>query len=191
MTPPAKRSIKSRVCWACRIPADRPSSKRRKNGSPKAFKFPRAFLHERERLAFSFSGLKTAVRYAICPPSESRDATDGAERLAAAQAKLTENQIADLAASFQAAVIECLVEKSLAAIDQTGLRTLAVGGGVAANGKFRAELQAACDRQRIRLHIAPPALCTDNAVMGAIAIERLKAGLIEPLTLDVKPGLVR
>jgi N6-L-threonylcarbamoyladenine synthase len=162
-----------------------------KGGNAKAFRFPRAFLQERERLAFSFSGLKTAVRYAICPPSECRDATDGAERLAAAQAKLTPSQVADLAASFQAAVVDCLVEKSLVAIEQTGLRTLAVGGGVAANGKFRADLQAACDHQRIRLHIAPPALCTDNAVMGAIAIERLRAGLTEPLTLDVKPGLVR
>jgi len=88
-------------------------------------------------------------------------------------------------------VIDCLIGKSIAAAKQTGLRTLAVGGGVAANGRFRADLLATCERERIRLHIAPPELCTDNAVMGAIAIERLKSGMTEPLTLDAKPGLIR
>jgi N6-L-threonylcarbamoyladenine synthase len=161
-----------------------------RDGRSAAFSFPRAFLRERERLAFSFSGLKTAVRYQIAPPDKNIS-VDSAAQLSAGQAKLTPQRIADLAASFQSAVIDCLVEKSLAAVRQTGLRTLAVGGGVAANEKFRADLQAACEREQIHLHIAPPSLCTDNAVMGAIAIERLKAGLTEPLSLDVKPGLVR
>jgi N6-L-threonylcarbamoyladenine synthase len=96
-----------------------------------------------------------------------------------------------LAASFQEAAIDCLLDKSLLAIEITGMTTLAVGGGVAANRRFRERLEAECSRRGVRLCLAPPNLCTDNAVMGAIAIERLKAGLVEPLTLDIKPGLVR
>ena len=68
---------------------------------------------------------------------------------------------------------------------------LCVGGGVAANARLRERLQEEADRQKIRLHIAPIRLCTDNAVMGAIAWERFKAGLTEPLDLDVTPGVVR
>ena len=149
------------------------------DGSARAFSFPRAFLTDRTRLAFSFSGLKTAVRYAIAPPGETPRSKS-----------LTGQAIADLAASFQEAVVDCLVDKSLLALQTTGLTTLAVGGGVAANVRLRERLAEACNERGIRLHIAPPGLCTDNAVMGAIALERLHAGLIEDLTLDVKPGLV-
>ena len=77
------------------------------------------------------------------------------------------------------------------ALEQSGMNTLCVGGGVAANHVLRDRLQAECDKAGITLHIAPFRLCTDNAVMGAIAIERLKAGLIENLTLDISPGLMR
>jgi N6-L-threonylcarbamoyladenine synthase len=171
-------------------------------GSANAYSFPRAFLHDRERLAFSFSGLKTAVRYQITPPAEkARPGTTGSASAGAntnpgtggtrLNVELTPHAIADLAASFQAAVIDCLVDKSLLAVELTGLTTLAVGGGVAANQRFRERLEMACRRRSVRLCLAPPKLCTDNAVMGAIALERLKAGLIEPLTLDIKPGLVR
>ncbi len=157
-------------------------------GDPKAYQFPRTFWQDRERLQFSFSGLKTAVRYQICPPVDPRGVT---QQPAKTKTELTPQIVADLAASFQEAVIDCLVAKSLLAMEKTALKTLAVGGGVAANQRFRERLQRACDEQRVRLLIAPPALCTDNATMGAIALERLKAGLVEPLTLDVKPGLVR
>ncbi len=149
-------------------------------GNPKAYAFPRAFWHDASRLAFSFSGLKTAVRYQIAPPGE----TPRAETL-------SPQKIADLAASFQAAVIDCLIDKSLLALERTGLKTLAVGGGVASNQELRRLIEAACGERGIKLHVAPRNLCTDNAVMGAIALERLKAGLTEPLTLDVQPGLVR
>jgi N6-L-threonylcarbamoyladenine synthase len=149
-------------------------------GNPRAFSFPRAFLTDRTRLAFSFSGLKTAVRYEIAPPGRTPNAES-----------LTQQKIADLAASFQEAVVDCLVDKSLLALQVTGLKTLAVGGGVAANQRLRQRLAEACGERDIHLHIAPPALCTDNAVMGAIALERLHVGLIEDLTLDAKPGLVR
>ncbi|HEY2837606.1 MAG TPA: tRNA (adenosine(37)-N6)-threonylcarbamoyltransferase complex transferase subunit TsaD [Pirellulales bacterium] len=150
------------------------------SGNPAAFSFPRSFLRE-DRLQFSFSGLKTAVRYAISPPGTPLPDTS----------QLDARLVADLAASFQQAVVDVLVAKSLAAVRTSGVRTLCVGGGVAANGPFREQLQAACEREKITLHVAPLKLCTDNAVMGAIAVERLRAGLIENLDLDITPGLVR
>jgi N6-L-threonylcarbamoyladenine synthase len=88
-------------------------------------------------------------------------------------------------------VVDCLVGKAMAALQQTALRTLCVGGGVAANARFRQRLDEEAKRRNIELHVAPLRLCTDNAVMGALAIERWKAGLVEPLDLDVLPGVVR
>ena len=155
-------------------------SKAALNGNPKAYSFPRSFLHE-PRLDFSFSGLKTAVRYAIGGP--------GSGDLAGIV--LEDQQVADLSASFQQAVVDCLVAKSVAALQQTGLNHLCVGGGVAANRVLREQLQTRCQENNLNLHIAPLELCTDNAVMGAIAVERFKAGLFEDLDLDIKPGLVR
>ena len=149
-------------------------------GNPRAHRFPRAFLRD-ERLDFSFSGLKTAVRYAIAGPG----------RPAPSALALSPEQVANLAASFQEAAVDCLVGKALAALAQTGMKVLCVGGGVAANGRLRARLHEETERAGIELHIAPLRLCTDNAVMGAIAIERLKAGCVEPLDLDVFPGVVR
>jgi N6-L-threonylcarbamoyladenine synthase len=149
-------------------------------GNAKKYQLPRAFIHEHDRIAFSFSGLKTAVRYQIAPPGETPNS-----------ATLSPTRLADLAASFQEAVVDCLVAKSLAALKLTGLGTLAVGGGVAANSRFRERLEGACQEAGFRVFIAPRELCTDNAAMGAIALERLRAGLVEPLSLDVRPGLVR
>jgi N6-L-threonylcarbamoyladenine synthase len=83
------------------------------------------------------------------------------------------------------------VGKSVQALKHTGLSTLCVGGGVAANSRFREKMEATAKEKGFRLFIAPLALCTDNAVMGAIAIERYQAGLFESLDLDVSPGLVR
>ncbi|MCL4202562.1 MAG: tRNA (adenosine(37)-N6)-threonylcarbamoyltransferase complex transferase subunit TsaD [Pirellulaceae bacterium] len=151
------------------------------DGDPKAYRFPRAFLNDDQRLDFSFSGLKTAVRYEIAGPGRP-DFT---------AIDLPRQRVADLAASFQEAVVDCLVGKAGLAIRTTGLQRLCVGGGVAANRRLRDRLQETADRDGFELLIAPMALCTDNAVMGAIAIERLKAGLTESLDLDVYPGLVR
>lgn len=150
-------------------------------GNPEAYRFPRSFLDDPERLDFSFSGLKTAVRYAICPPGQGEPG----------QVRLEPQQVADLAASFQQAVVDCLVGKAMQAVEQTGMKRLCVGGGVAANALLRQRLAEAAQQRGIRLHIAPLSLCTDNAVMGAIALERLRAGLVEPLDLDVIPGVVR
>jgi N6-L-threonylcarbamoyladenine synthase len=151
-------------------------------GDPRRYAFPRPFLKEPHRLDFSFSGLKTAVRYQVFPPGQ---------RAEAAPPHLEAQQVADLAASFQEAAVDCLVGKSLQALDRTGLATLCVGGGVAANRRLRERLEEAAAERRFTLWIAPPHLATDNAVMGAIAVERLKAGLVESLDLDVTPGLVR
>jgi N6-L-threonylcarbamoyladenine synthase len=149
-------------------------------GNPRGYVFPRSFLNV-ERLDFSFSGLKTAVRYQVWPPG-----IDEADRPAIEPARL-----ADLAASFQEAVVDVLVGKALQAVQRQGCRTLCLGGGVAANQRLRQRLAEAAAQGGIELHIAPPELCTDNAVMGAIAIERLRAGLIEPLDLDASPGVLR
>jgi N6-L-threonylcarbamoyladenine synthase len=151
------------------------------NGNPRAFQFPRGLAGDKKRLDFSFSGLKTAVRYCIAGPGKPDFLT----------LQLTHQQVADLAASFQEAVIDVLLAKSLLAIEQTGLRRLCVGGGVAANRLLRQRLAQTAADSGFELHIAPPELCTDNAVMGAIAFERLRAGKTESLDLDVLPGLVR
>jgi N6-L-threonylcarbamoyladenine synthase len=150
-------------------------------GNARAYDFPRAFLKDEDRLDFSFSGLKTAVRYKLVGPGKPDFA----------QVQLTPQQVADLAASFQEAVVDCLVGKALQALQQVRLRILCVGGGVAANARLRQRLEEEAQRRGIELHIAPLRLCTDNAVMGVIAAERLKAGLVEELDLDVYPGVLR
>ena len=152
-----------------------------RQGDPQAHRFPRALVKDRQRLDFSFSGLKTAVRYTIAGPGR-RDFRE---------IRFGPQQAADLAASFQEAVVDCLVDKAFLALDRTGLRILCVGGGVAANARLRERLDAEAKGRRIRLHVAPRELCTDNAVMGAIAVERYKAGRLEDLDLDVHPGVVR
>ncbi len=151
------------------------------SGNPRAYRFPRPLLDDEDRLDFSFSGLKTAVRYQIVGPGK----TDFAK------IKLDRRQVADLAAGFQEAVVDCLLGKAMLALKQTGRKILCVGGGVAANARLRKRLADEAQQRNIQLHIAPLQLCTDNAVMGAIAVERLRAGLTENLDLDISPGVVR
>src|SRR4051812_48447966 len=117
-------------------------------GDPNAVRLPRAFLHD-DRLDFSFSGLKTAVLYALGGPDQPRPSPPGpgARR-------------ADLAASFQKAVVDVLVAKSRQALQRTGLKRLAVGGGVAANQTFRRALEAMTAEQGAELFIPPLSLCT-------------------------------
>jgi len=149
-------------------------------GNPNAYQLPRGMLQDRDRLDFSFSGLKTAVRYRITGPGKADFS----------KIELPPQTVADLAASFQEAVVDCLVGKALLALRKTALQTLCVGGGVAANARLRQRLAEEAHRHEFQLHIAPLRLCTDNAVMGAIAVERLRAGLVEELDLDVFPGVV-
>jgi len=145
-----------------------------RTGNPRAFAFPRSFLHE-DRLDFSFSGLKTAVLYAH------RDL------LAEQGGSISEQTRADLAASFQQAVIDVLVGKCRQALEQTGLGTLCVGGGVAANQTFRQALEAMAKAHGGKLFVPPLSLCTDNAAMAALAVEKWRAGRTAPLDLDAQP----
>ncbi len=149
-------------------------------GDAKRFRFPRPLMDEKNRLDFSFSGLKTAVRYQVHGTGKLGPTDD-----------FDHGVVGDVAASFQEAVVDCLVGKAELAIEQTGYGTLCVGGGVAANSRLRERLLQSARKQGYELHIPPMSLCTDNAVMGAIAIERYKAGMFEELDLDILPGLER
>lgn len=151
-----------------------------RDGNPSAFAFPRSFLHD-PRLDFSFSGLKTAVRYA----SRGQDDHDGHA------APLAPKLVADLAASFQEAVVDVLVAKARQALRQTGLKRLVIGGGVAANTLFRQRVASMAAKEGFEVVIPPLPLCTDNAAMAGIAFAKLAAGQVADLDIDVTPGLVR
>ena len=150
-------------------------------GDAKAIPFPRPLLDDKARLDFSFSGLKTAVRHRIA----------GTGKQSWNALALAPQLRSDIAASFQQAIIDCLIGKSMQAVKKFGVKRLCVGGGVAANREFRRQLTLACERSTIELHIAAPELCTDNAVMGALAWEKIKLGQFDTLELDAKPGLLR
>ena len=152
-----------------------------RGGNPTAYKFPRTFLHD-ERLEFSFSGLKTAVLYA---------AKGQPGRKGPAPLPLDSGRIADLCASFQEAVCDVLVAKCEQALKQTGYRRLLIGGGVAANARFRERVEEMAKRRKYTLHIAPREYCTDNAAMAAIAWELFESGQFATLDADVRPGLRR
>ena len=134
---------------------------------------PRPLLHSGD-LDFSFAGLKTAVL------TQARKL--GPELVA---------RKADLAASTQAAIVEVLLKKSLAALKATGLRRLVVAGGVGANRLLREQLDAACARRGVRVHYPELSLCTDNGAMIAMAAAmRLASGLESASTayaFDVRP----
>ncbi|QXL85019.1 tRNA (adenosine(37)-N6)-threonylcarbamoyltransferase complex transferase subunit TsaD [Comamonas sp. NLF-1-9] len=142
-------------------------------GRAQAFRLPRPLLHS-GTLDFSFAGLKTAVL------TQARKLGD---ELPA--------HTADLAASTQAAIVEVLVKKSLAALQQTGLQRLVVAGGVGANALLRAQLDAACSARGVRVHYPELQLCTDNGAMIAMAAAmRVQAGLVRPerdYAFDVLP----
>ncbi len=143
-------------------------------GRADAFALPRPLLHS-GNLDFSFAGLKTAVL------TQHR-------KLGAAP---TAAQLADLAASTQAAIVEVLLKKSLAALKATGLNRLVVSGGVGANAELRRQLNAAAQRQGWRVHYPELALCTDNGAMIALAAAmRLQAGAGQAradYAFDVRP----
>jgi tRNA N6-adenosine threonylcarbamoyltransferase len=158
-----------------------------RGGNPAAYSFPRAFLHE-DRLDFSFSGLKTAVLYAVrgTPGGRAPDSGRSHSRLA-----LPEERLPDVAASFQEAAVDVLIAKCDLAIRKFGRTTLCVGGGVAANGRLRVRLRELAAERDVELLISPPQMCTDNAAMAGIAWEMLDRGMTADLEADVVPGLVR
>ena len=143
------------------------------HGDPQAFKLPRPLLHS-ANLDFSFAGLKTAVLTQARKLGDDLDARK-----------------ADLAASTEAAIVEVLVKKSLAALEDTALQRLVVAGGVGANRSLRAQLDAACAKRNVRVHYPELHLCTDNGAMIAMAAAmRLQAGVqmaTEVYAFDVKP----
>lgn len=149
-------------------------------GNPTEYPFPRSKIHD-DHFDFSFSGLKTAVRYAVMGPGK-----QDFEHL-----NISDAVKADVCSSFEAAVVDVLVTKATKAVKKHGVRQLCVGGGVAANRVLRQSLQASADRFGFRVTIAPPELCTDNAVMGAIAWEKIRRGEFASLDLDIQPGLQR
>ncbi len=152
------------------------------SGNASAYKFPRPLIHE-ENLDFSFSGLKTAVLYTV-------EGTPGG-REPRQRKPLTPTGIADVAASFQEAAVDVLIAKCRRALQTLNRKTLCIGGGVAANRRFRDRLLQLADETGIDLLIAPPNMCTDNAAMAGIAWEMLDRGMTADLEIDVTPGLVR
>jgi N6-L-threonylcarbamoyladenine synthase len=135
------------------------------DGDPLAVDLPVSMLG-RPGHDFSFSGLKTALLYAVQGTAD------------------VEGRRADLAASYQRAIVRSLVGRTMEAVSATGERTLAVVGGVAANSTLREAFEAACGEAGVRLALAPLALCSDNAAMIASAA-RFRDPLPYPAYLDM------
>lgn len=138
-------------------------------GDPARHDFPRS-MKDSDDFHFSFSGLKTSVRYLL--------------------PKLGEYRIEDLCASFQEAVVDVLVAKTLRAAEAMGRGVVAVSGGVSCNSRLREKFLDACAARGLELLLAEPKLCTDNAAMiGYAATFALEKGRISPLTVDIDPNL--
>ncbi len=140
-----------------------------REGDIRCFDFPRSMLSSGD-YAFSFSGLKTSVRYLL--------------------QRLTDVPVADVCASFQEAVVDVLVEKTVRAALAKRRPTVAVSGGVSCNSRLRERLTGECARRGLELLLAEPSLCTDNAAMIAhVAALRIAAGQPDGLSADIDPNL--
>lgn len=140
-------------------------------GNPSAFDFPRSLLHE-NHFDFSFSGLKTAVLYTLQKLENPRD------------------HLPDLCASFQAAVFEVLIAKTLRAAREHGLDLITLSGGVSCNATLREQFSTTCHAQGLTFRASPPSLSTDNAAMIAYAAhQKHLAGQTSPLSIDIDPNL--
>ena len=152
--------------------------KHARGGDPKRFDLPRSMLGSEN---FSFSGLKTAVRYL---PKVAQ------WRLTQTPCNLDEEMLSDVCASFQQAIIDVLVAKTLAAAQKYGVNLVTVSGGVSCNQELRSQLREACRRKGIEFKSAEPWLCTDNAAMIAFAaLLRFQAGFHSQLTGEIDPNL--
>jgi N6-L-threonylcarbamoyladenine synthase len=149
-------------------------------GDSAAVRFPRPLV-DAPNLDFSFSGLKTALLYEI----------NGSSRGGTVSQVLSKSRVCDLAASFQEAIVDVLVAKCRLALARSRHAVLCVGGGVAANGRLREKLTEMAGVTGTELILAPPALCTDNAAMAALAWELIDREIFASLDLDVTPGLLR
>ncbi|VXB04538.1 O-sialoglycoprotein endopeptidase [Enhydrobacter sp. 8BJ] len=143
-------------------------------GNPLAYELPRPMLSK--GLDFSFSGMKTAVHNLIKDhPTDSHNPEHAQTR-------------ADIAASFQYAMVDTLVKKCVKALQQTGMKRLVIAGGVSANQQLRESLAEALAKINATVHYAPPALCTDNGAMIAFAgWQRLNAGQQDELAVSCLP----
>jgi N6-L-threonylcarbamoyladenine synthase len=142
------------------------------SGDAARFDFPRSMLDSGDH-NFSFSGLKTAVRYRL---ADLRDVSDDTR--------------ADVCASFQRAVVEVLVTKTLRAARSCGAKLITVSGGVSCNQELRTKMSEACNHAGVKLLTAVPRLCTDNAAMIAFAASlRVQAGLSSEVTQEIDPNL--
>ncbi|RVU96835.1 tRNA (adenosine(37)-N6)-threonylcarbamoyltransferase complex transferase subunit TsaD [Coriobacteriales bacterium OH1046] len=147
-------------------------SKLATQGNPRAIAFPRAMMHSRD-YRFSLSGLKTAVITYI----------EGENRAG------RPINLPDLAASFQAAVVDVQVAKAVAAVEEYGVPDFCVGGGVAANPALRAAYLEAFGKRGVRVTVPPLSVCGDNAAMIAlVALRSYKAGRFQGLSLDADPN---
>ena len=156
--------------------------KHARDGDPKRFDLPRSMLASEN---FSFSGLKTAVRYLLpkIMPSEER-------RLIQAPYNLDEQTLRDLCASFQQAIIDVLVTKTIAAAQKHRVNLVTISGGVSCNQELRRQMREAGTRKGIEFKSAEPWLCTDNAAMIAFAaLLRLRAGFESNVTDEIDPNL--
>ena len=139
-------------------------------GNPEAFKFPRPLRNE-DNHDFSFSGLKTSVRYFL------RDHPGLAD---------DPQQLRDLCASVQAAIVDVLVTKTIRAARKLGVQCVTASGGVTCNSSLRAQLESACNKSKFTLRLASTRLCTDNAAMVGILAERKLLLGVEPTALDAE-----
>jgi len=151
-------------------------------GNAIAYSFPRAMMND-EGYDFSFSGLKTAVKREVMVPPSSKQRS---ERAVAKDAQLRKDvSVSDVAASFQAALVEALVEKTARAAAAHGVSEILLAGGVSANTYLRAKMR---DRTDLPVRYPPLSLCTDNgAMIAAAAHYRLQEGLQSPPDFAVTP----
>jgi N6-L-threonylcarbamoyladenine synthase len=147
-------------------------------GNPNAYELPRPMLHR--GLDFSFSGMKTAVHNLIKDTPQSGGSGNSAD---------SDPQVrADIAASFQHAMVDTLVKKCVKALKQANMSRLVIAGGVSANTHLRETLETELTKINATVHYAPPALCTDNGAMIAYAgFERLQAGQTDDLAVSCIP----
>ncbi len=147
-----------------------------KSSNPKAIRFPRPSLGKNS-LDFSFSGLKTAVvNYVKSHPEPAGG--------------YSEELIRDIVSSFQEAVVDVLVKKTLQAAQNQGLRRVVLSGGVAANRRLRERIKEEASQQKVKVYIPSPSFCTDNAAMvGVVGYEYLKRGIQSPYTLNAFSNL--
>jgi len=154
-----------------------------REGNSSFVSFPRPYLEEGS-LEFSFSGLKTSVLYYLRrtgykPGPGGVVATESNNKLRA-----------DLCASFQAAVVDVLVEKAISAAQKTGVKQIAVSGGVSANSELRRRMQEAAARRGLQVFIPKFEYCTDNGAMVAmVGYTKLQSGQTSSLELTAEPNL--